>query len=185
METQNPYEAPAGNLSAGDGYGEISFFSPSSRIGRLRYLAHGMLVMFGFYAIVGVLMAFFGMSLAGGEGPGGLALILLVPPYIFVLYCSILFMVQRLHDLDKSGWLWLLILIPLVNIGMAIYLIFFRGTEGGNSYGLRPPPNKTWHWILALIFPIIFVVGIVAAIALPAYQQYTERAKAAGYSQGE
>jgi Tfp pilus assembly protein PilE len=32
-------------------------------------------------------------------------------------------------------------------------------------------------WILALIFVFVFVVGILAAIAIPAYQQYTVRAR--------
>lgn len=33
--------------------------------------------------------------------------------------------------------------------------------------------------ILVLIFPVLFVVGILAAIAIPAYHSYTVRAKAA------
>jgi Tfp pilus assembly major pilin PilA len=36
--------------------------------------------------------------------------------------------------------------------------------------------------ILAFLFPAIMVIGILAAVALPAYQSYTKRAKA---SQGQ
>jgi Tfp pilus assembly major pilin PilA len=48
-----------------------------------------------------------------------------------------------------------------------------------------PPPNRLTLpntravKILAWVFPAFFVLGIVAAIALPAYQQYVMRAKAA------
>jgi len=66
-------------------------------------------------------------------------------------------------------------IIPLVN------LIFWAipGTDGPNRFGNPPPPNTTGAVVLALIIPLIFVVGIVAAIALPAYQQYVKRAHAA------
>jgi uncharacterized membrane protein YhaH (DUF805 family) len=43
--------------------------------------------------------------------------------------------VKRLHDLNKSGWLWLLGLIPLVNVFFGIYLLFGKGTEDSNDYG--------------------------------------------------
>jgi uncharacterized membrane protein YhaH (DUF805 family)/type II secretory pathway pseudopilin PulG len=48
--------------------------------------------------------------------------------------------VKRLHDLNKSGWLWLLGLIPLVNFCFGIYLLFGKGTDGSNDYGA--PPEK-------------------------------------------
>jgi uncharacterized membrane protein YhaH (DUF805 family) len=46
--------------------------------------------------------------------------------------------VRRLHDTDKSGWLILLSLIPL--IGPLILLVFYvtAGTEGANRFGSDP-----------------------------------------------
>ena len=46
--------------------------------------------------------------------------------------------IRRLHDLGRSGWYFLLILIPL--IGTIILLIWFcmRGTVGPNQYGPDP-----------------------------------------------
>ena len=46
--------------------------------------------------------------------------------------------VRRLHDTDKSGWLLLLWLIPL--LGALILLVFFilPGTKGSNKYGPDP-----------------------------------------------
>jgi uncharacterized membrane protein YhaH (DUF805 family) len=43
--------------------------------------------------------------------------------------------IKRLHDLDKSGWLYLLGIIPIVSFFFALYLIFFKGTDGNNKYG--------------------------------------------------
>ncbi len=43
--------------------------------------------------------------------------------------------IKRLHDLDKSGWLYLLGIIPIVNFFFGIYLIVWKGTEGDNRYG--------------------------------------------------
>jgi uncharacterized membrane protein YhaH (DUF805 family) len=60
------------------------------------------------------------------------ALAMLVP--------SIAVAVRRLHDTDKSGWLLLLGLIPLV--GFIILLVFYiqQGTSGPNKYGVAPEP---------------------------------------------
>jgi uncharacterized membrane protein YhaH (DUF805 family) len=43
--------------------------------------------------------------------------------------------IKRLHDLDKSGWLYLLGFVPIVNFFFAIYLIVWKGTDGVNKYG--------------------------------------------------
>ena len=54
------------------------------------------------------------------------------------LPASLCVMVRRLHDLDRSGWWWLIALIPL--IGGLILLVWFisEGTEGTNDYGEVP-----------------------------------------------
>jgi uncharacterized membrane protein YhaH (DUF805 family) len=47
--------------------------------------------------------------------------------------------IRRLHDTNRSGWWYLIGLIPL--IGFIVLLIFFleQGTPGPNDYG--PPPE--------------------------------------------
>jgi uncharacterized membrane protein YhaH (DUF805 family) len=169
----NPYQTPEGQLTTDDlAYGDVKFFSPSSRINRLRYWAHSMLftfAMIGVFIVIGLLAAFVSETLAIGLG---------VIAYIAMLVFSFILIIQRLHDLNKTGWMSLLAIIPLANIYLMVLLLFFKGTEGRNNYGLQTPPNKTWHWILAFSFPVLMVViGILAAIALPAYQGYVERAQ--------
>lgn len=166
----NPYQTPEGQLTTDDqAYGEIQFFSPSSRINRLRYWAHGVLFALGFYAIAAVGFALFSFVSPWVGGP------IIAAAYIALLVTSVIVMVQRLHDLNKTGWLWLLAFVPLANIYLIVLLIFFKGTPGANNYGLQPPPNKTWHWVLALGFPVLFII-LVVAVAIPAYNQYLQSA---------
>lgn len=49
--------------------------------------------------------------------------------------------IKRLHDLGKSAWWCLLMLIPIVNLGLIIYLVFFKGDEFTNEYGINPLAN--------------------------------------------
>lgn len=172
--TNNPYQAPEVQLTtSSQEYGEVQYFSPNTRIGRLRYMAHSFVLGLASYAVLG----------------GGAALAVMVSPlfwslfavgYLGLIVFSVILMIQRLHDLDKSGWFLLLMFVPLANLGLMIYMIFFRGTAGSNNFGLQPPPNKTVHWVLGLAAPIlglVAMIGILAAVALPAYQQYIDNAK--------
>ncbi len=174
--SNNPYQTPAGQLQTDDdqAFGEVSFFDPSGRINRLRYWAHGMTMAIAFYAVIiaGVVLMGQGSMFVGGA--------ILAVGYIAMLVFSFIIVIQRLHDLNKSGWMSLLMLVPLVNIYLMVLVIFFKGTPGRNNYGLQTPPNKTWHWIMAFSFPVLMVVvGIIAAISIPAYQDYVERSQAA------
>ncbi|MGB3609980.1 MAG: DUF805 domain-containing protein [Cellvibrio sp.] len=167
--TQNPYQTPEGQLTVeGQGYGEINFFSPKTRIGRLRYLSHSFVFMLAVYAILAV-----GMALA--LAVSGVFWVLVAASYIGMIVISFILAIQRLHDLNKSGWLCLVMFIPLANLILALFLLFAPGTPGPNNFGLQPPPNKTWNWILGIAFPVIMMLGILAAIAIPAYMGYTNQ----------
>ena len=56
---------------------------------------------------------------------------------IAALSCLSLY-VRRLHDLDHGSLMVLLAFIPLISFFFAVYLMFFRGTIGPNSYGPDP-----------------------------------------------
>jgi uncharacterized membrane protein YhaH (DUF805 family) len=51
--------------------------------------------------------------------------------------------VRRLHDLNSSGWLCLLFLIPGVNLILQLVLLLAEGADGPNRYG--PDPSKIYR----------------------------------------
>lgn len=179
----SPYQAPENELlTDSDAVGEVRFFSYQCRIGRLRYLAHSMLLMVVSYlaiAVVGILAAVVGGAVGSTSVASVFVVLLLLVGYVGLLYVSVIMMIQRLHDQDLTGWLCLLMFIPIANLVLAVLLLFVPGTQGANRFGPPPPPNKTWHWILAFAMPIglVFIMGILAAVAIPAYQDYVERAQ--------
>ena len=46
--------------------------------------------------------------------------------------------VRRLHDVGKSGWFSLIILIPIVGIIWLFILLCKKGIDGENKYGFNP-----------------------------------------------
>ena len=164
--SSNPYQPPrarVGDVDTAEEYQEIRLWSAQGRIGRLRYLAYstGASLLFGFVIA--------GLSAILGTGVGA---VLTVVGYLALLVFSVLIAIQRSHDMNWSGWTVFLQLIPFV----ALIWIFKPGTDGENDYGAPPPPNTLAVKILGLLLPIIFIIGIMAAIAIPAYVEYTRRA---------
>ncbi len=77
-----------------------------------------------------------------------------------------------------KGWWILLFFVPIANIFVAIYILFFSASEGTNNFGAAPVENSKGVKIVALFIPLLFILGgILAAIAIPAYQDYVDRAK--------
>lgn len=58
--------------------------------------------------------------------------------FLIVGIPSILLLIRRLHDLGRTGWLWLLIWIPVVNFALVVYVFCFKGTTGPNRFGPDP-----------------------------------------------
>lgn len=172
MQTANPYQTPEGDLSQTDDQpAEVQIFSPSGRIGRLRYLAYGTAMALVSYAVMGVAIFLLGASPGAGDGAAGGFMMANGLISIVALVFAFIWAIKRLHDLDKSGWLSVLMIVPLVNLILVLFLLFARGTPGGNRYGPPPVANTTGVKILAFMFPVLMVVGIAAAILIPAMVQ--------------
>jgi uncharacterized membrane protein YhaH (DUF805 family) len=172
-ETMNPYAAPKAAVADvydnEAGVQSVKPFSAKGRVGRLRYLAYGLagyLVML----LAAIVLGAGAGALGKGSAAGWLGMLATIPYFIFMALLTI----QRSHDMDWSGWTAILAFIPLVGL---IWL-FNSGTAGANRFGAPPPPNSLLVKIAGLAFPFIAGIGLLAAIALPAYQGYTQRAKA-------
>ncbi len=58
--------------------------------------------------------------------------------YVALCIYNLLVEIRRCHDLDKSGWYLLWLLVPLVNIYVGIRILFVSGTAGPNRFGDDP-----------------------------------------------
>lgn len=166
----NPYQRPAAPVDdAGiEEFSQVKVFSVAGRIGRVRYIGYSVGMSLVFYALIGL-----GVGLSAGTGLGLLGGAVIIAGVIGMLVVAVMLTVQRCHDFDFSGWLCLLLIVPVAPLLFWI----IPGTRGSNRFGAPTPPNSTGVVVLALILPILFFVGIIAAIALPAYQKYVERAR--------
>ena len=63
--------------------------------------------------------------------------------YLVLLIPTIAVAVRRLHDTDRSGWMYLLVLIPLVGPILLIVWFCTAGTQGDNRFGADPLDANT------------------------------------------
>lgn len=167
MQENSPYATPAADITTqnADETYQPQVFATKGRIGRLRYLAY----TFGSYALVGVIVAvFMAVGLADTASESMVSMIAILVMYAGMIAFGVILSKRRLNDLDKTGWLVLALFIPIVGAFFGLYMMFASGTDGSNKYGLAPCENPVGVKIIGLIFPIVFIIGIVAAIALPA-----------------
>jgi uncharacterized membrane protein YhaH (DUF805 family) len=160
---QNPYGAPRAKVGdAAEEFQPVKLFAVSGRIGRARYIVYSMLVSF---ALILPAMAIVALS----PGPG---LAVLAIAYIAMFVMSIMLTIQRSHDFNMTGWFSLMVFVPFANL----LFWFVPGTDGPNRFGAKTQPNSTGVTVALWIVPVVFVLGIAAAVALPAYQDYVKRA---------
>lgn len=69
---------------------------------------------------------------------------------------SICMLVRRLHDIDKSGWLWLLSFVPILNIYL-IYLLCKKGKTHDADVPFKQ--RDTLQTVLVILFSIALMVS--------------------------
>ena len=103
--------------------------------GRARRKEYWMFVLFNI--IVGFAIGFLAALLAGATGMHGIT-------YLGSLYNLAVFIpglavgVRRLHDIGKSGWWCLIVLVPIIGVIALLVLCCFDSQPGGNKYGPNP-----------------------------------------------
>lgn len=108
-------------------------FSGDGQIGRLEYF-----------------WVFLGLSIVGGITSASVELLpsrftafLALASIIVGLWIGFAAQIKRCHDLGRSGWLSLLTLIPLINVGFQIYLLFFSRENHINATPPSVPEENT------------------------------------------
>ena len=73
-----------------------------------------------------------------GSIVGSIGVLGLVMFALFSFIPGLAVTVRRLHDTDKSGWMILIGLIPLIGGILLLIFLFSDGTRGANKYGADP-----------------------------------------------
>lgn len=171
MTVSNPYAAPestdAPEMSANPH--ADSLFTHEGRISRMRYFVYSSVVSLAVMA--GVLLAGLVLLLVGGllslvglpvEVLSGIGILIGVVLYIVAIVLIIRWTIlRRLHDLGLSGWMILLMLIPLVNVIFGLYVTFAPGKPEANQWGTPPGENPQWVKVLFWIFIGLTVLSVV------------------------
>lgn len=166
-QSQNPlqpYAPPqAGVGEATAELSELKVFTTEGRIGRLRYLAWSMASILAGLGLAIIISTVFAASTVFGS-------ILAVAAVIGFLLVSIQIGVQRLHDLGWSGWFMLLYLVPVVGNVFPLVVMVLPGNGGINRFGPPQPPNSRAVKILAALWLLFPVIGLLSASVLPTYR---------------
>ena len=89
-----------------------------------------------FYFILAIITYFIDVSFLGYDPMDPTSLGVLQTAYVLVLFIpSFSVTIRRLHDINKSGWNLLFMLIPLFGAVYIIILNILKGTDGDNKYG--------------------------------------------------
>lgn len=157
VEPASPYAPPRTPLDATQGeYAELKVFSVEGRIGRMRYLAWSMVLLFACIPAMGI-------SALLTQASQALGMVLLIASCIALAFVMVVITAKRLHDLGWSAWLMLLNLVPVVNTIFSILILVMPGHPQANLYGPPPPPNSTsvkvlaWIWIGVIILAFLFL----------------------------
>lgn len=161
-----------------EGFNNRRFFDWHGRVSRVHFLAYStfnalialMLVALlfvmigGFQGMVNASSEQLPMSLLGASSVGVAVL----------FYLQLAVSKRRFNDLNKTGWLALLMLVPGVNILGYLYLLAVEGTAGANYYGLPARPATQLKTVLMVLIPLLVIslIGLLTQVVVPSYQSY-------------
>lgn len=118
--------------------GFSNYVNFSGRSGRSEYWYW---VLFNMLAYIGIFVIGLVLSLLFGEIFGIVTMVAYVGFALAALIPSFAVMIRRFHDLDKSGWWWLVNFIPFVGALAFLYFMVQPSDEEDNRFGSVPEPG--------------------------------------------
>lgn len=167
-----PPRSEVGSLyEASDELPPLLSLSFEGRLGRIAYINTGLA------AWGGVMIAGIGAAVLVPL-MGGAILIPFVLAFAAFLVWSIRVAALRLHDLNRSGWWALAMMMPGVGAILSLLMLFWPGTEGDNDYGPQPRQGNA---LVAIMVGVLLVLAIV--FSMGSYRSYVKKARAAEAAQ--
>lgn len=115
---------------------KILYGSFDGRASRKDYVVYYLVPAFALSFATGIISGILNLSLSVTMTWFAFSISLLSA--IAIAWIGIVMTTKRLHDWDKSGWMQLIFLIPIVGLIFWIVLFFVKGTPGANKYGADP-----------------------------------------------
>jgi len=161
-----------------EGFNNRRFFDWHGRVSRVQFLVYSTFNALIALMLVALLFVMIGgfqgmanasseqlpMSLLGASSVG----------VVVLFYLQLAVSKRRFNDLNKTGWLALLMLVPGVNILVYLYLLAVEGTAGANYYGLPARPATQLKTVLMVLIPLLVMslIGLLTQVVVPSYQSY-------------
>lgn len=115
--------------------GFSNYVNFSGRSGRSEYWYW---VLFNLLGSIGIIVIGTVLSLMVAEIVGTVLIGLF---YVALIIPNLAVMIRRLHDLDKSGWWWLVNFIPVIGALIFLYFMVQPSDEDENRFGMVPEPG--------------------------------------------
>jgi len=149
--------------------GRISrFFSPNGRIGVRTYLTRLFLACVPILFVIGVLTAVASPEQAGGAEQAATLLergfLLLWFAFLIVtVFYATMMGIRRVHDLNLSGWFYLVNYVPIVGSIFAVYMSFAPGKVDENDYGEFHEPTTLDKVVggFVIVLSVLALIGFV------------------------
>ena len=113
-----------------------------------------------FYQISMVLLLAIDVALKTGFYLTGLFYVMSIIPFTSV-------MVRRFHDVNRSGWWFWIILVPIFGVFYFFYLLLKKSTPNENIYGEYNDYRAKWLLISHIIWAVLYSVGLVMIASNP------------------
>ena len=114
---------------------KAELFTCDGRISRGEYIKKFLFLLF---SIIPLIIIFVFLVEFLGDFVEDILTLLLGIIGVFINISYLMLSIRRLHDLNKSGWLILIAIVPLIDIAFFIYLLACQGTHGDNDFGPEP-----------------------------------------------
>ena len=109
----------------------LNFSGRTSRLGYLTYMLAIVVTAFTLMLLISAVASLLDV----GPDTAGVPVLLACMPVVYAVFAAT---VRRLHDLGRSGWFSILLLVPLLNLFLIMFLMLAPGAGEDNAHGPAP-----------------------------------------------